>query len=90
MQRVAVGLGIDRDGRDPEPARGADHPTGDLSAIGDQDLAEQAHIRKTPKRVGSSAKPEIGALRLAEIANARVIRVSTGSMTPSSHSRALA
>ena len=52
MQRVAVGLGIDRDGRDPEPPRGADHPAGDFAAIGDQDLAEQAHIRKTPKRVG--------------------------------------
>src|SRR6516225_8297685 len=44
-----------------------------------------AHIRKTPKRVGAS-----GALRLAEIASARTIRVSAGSMMPSSHNRALA
>ena len=48
------------------------------------------HIRKTPKRVASPWKPENGALRLAEIANAKIIRVSTGSMTPSSHNRALA
>jgi hypothetical protein len=32
----------------------------------------------------------IGALRLAEIASASTRRVSAGSMTPSSHSRALA
>ena len=43
------------------------------------------HIRKTPNRVGS-----IGALRLAEIDKASTIRVSAGSMMPSSHSRALA
>ena len=51
MQRVGIGLGIDRDRRDPEPPRGADHPAGDLAAIGDQDLGEHTlHIRKTPKR----------------------------------------
>jgi hypothetical protein len=44
-----------------------------------------SYIRKTPKRVGS-----IGALRLAEIASASTIRVSAGSIMPSSHSRALA
>jgi hypothetical protein len=48
-------------------------------------LLNKVYIRNTPKRVGS-----IGALKPAEIANARVIRVSTGSMIPSSHSRALA
>ena len=85
MQRIPVCFGIDCHRRDPEPPRGANDPAGDFPTIGDQDLAEQAHIRKTPKRVGS-----VGALRLAEIANAKVIRVSAGSMTPSSHSRALA
>jgi len=48
-------------------------------------LLNKVHIRKTPKRVDS-----IGALRLAEIANANVSLVSTGSITPSSQSRALA
>ena len=92
MQRSAVGLGIDRDRGDAHPPRGADHAAGDLAAIGDQDFARTpAHIRKTPKRPGRSpSNRSIGALRLAEIANARAMRVSAGSMTPSSQSRALA
>src|SRR5271157_4703188 len=85
MHRAAVGLRVNRDRGYAEPPCSADHPTGDFSPIGDQDLAEQAHIRNTPKRVGS-----IGALRLAEIASAKVSLVSTGLITPSSHSRALA
>src|SRR5262249_8986408 len=90
MHSEPIRLRIDRHRRDREPARGADHPAGDLPAVGDQDLAKQAHIRNTPKRVASPRKPEVGALRLAEMASARVILVSTGSMTPSSHNRALA
>jgi len=85
MQCRAIGFRVDRDYGDPEPSGGADHPTGDFAAVGDQDLAEQAHIRKTPNRVA-----RIGALRLAEIASAKVTLVSTGSIIPSSHSRALA
>ena len=44
---------------------------------------EEAHIRNTPKRVSLA-----GALREADKASASTIRVSTGSITPSSHSRA--
>ena len=40
MERVAVGLGIDRDRLDPHPAGGLDDPAGDLAAIGDQNLLE--------------------------------------------------
>ena len=40
VQRVLVGLRIDRDGRDPHPARGLDDPARDLAAIGDQDFLE--------------------------------------------------
>ena len=43
------------------------------------------HIRKTPKCVSG-----IGALRAAARPSARTRRVSSGSMTPSSHSRAVA
>jgi len=43
------------------------------------------YIRNTPKRVSS-----IGALSAAEIPNPSTMRVSAGSITPSSHSRALA
>jgi hypothetical protein len=41
MQRVGVGVGIDRDGLDPHALAGADHPAGDLAAIGDQDFRER-------------------------------------------------
>src|SRR5271157_1645023 len=90
MHRAAVGLRVNRDRGDPEPPCGADHPTGDFSPIGDQDLAEQAHVRNTPKRVGSPENPETGAVRLAESANAKVSLVSTASIMPSSPRRALA
>ena len=40
MQRVAVGLGIDRDRLDPHAAGGLDDPAGDLAAIGDQNSFE--------------------------------------------------
>src|SRR5665213_919374 len=40
MQRIVIGLGIDRDRLDAESARRADDPAGDLAAIGDQDFAE--------------------------------------------------
>ena len=46
---------------------------------------ECVHIRNIPNRVFP-----IGALRLAEMASASRRRVSSGSMMPSSHSRALA
>jgi hypothetical protein len=41
MQRVAVGVGIDRHRGDAHAARRLDDPAGDLAAVGDQDLAEQ-------------------------------------------------
>ena len=47
--------------------------------------AHHHHIRNTPNVVLS-----LGRLREAEIASPSVRRVSAGSMTPSSHSRALA
>ena len=43
------------------------------------------YIRNTPKRVSS-----IGALSAAEIPSPNTMRVSAGSITPSSHNRALA
>ena len=86
MQRVGVGLGIDRDRADAQALGRAHHAASDLAAIGDEDFVEQfGHIRNTPNDVFS-----IGALRLAEIASASTRRVSAGSMMPSSQSRALA
>ena len=40
MQRVAVGLGIDRDRLDPHAAGSLDDPAGDLAAIRDQNSFE--------------------------------------------------
>src|SRR5690606_36787087 len=48
------------------------------------DRRSAAYMRNTPKRVVS-----IGALRLAEIARPSTSLVCAGSITPSSHSRAL-
>ena len=44
-----------------------------------------SHIRNTPNRVAA-----IGAFSAADNASPNTRRVSTGSMTPSSHSRAVA
>jgi hypothetical protein len=45
VQRVLVGVGIDRDGRDPHAAGGFDDPAGDFAAIGDQNTLEHAENR---------------------------------------------
>src|ERR1700733_4113259 len=86
VQREGVGLGEYRDACDAEPPRGALDPAGDLAAIGNQDFAEHAlwpHMRNTPKCVSG-----MGAVRLAAKPKPRHMRVSIGSMMPSSQSRA--
>ena len=73
---------------DAQTPRGLDHAAGDLAAVGNQDLREHgpaAHMRNTPNRVSS-----MGAFRAAEMPRPSTMRVSRGSMTPSSHSRAVA
>ena len=40
-QRVAVGLGVDRDAADPGVLAGPDHADRDLTAVGDQDLLQR-------------------------------------------------
>ena len=42
MQRVAIGVRIDRNRRDPHPPRRLDHPAGDLATVRDQYLREHA------------------------------------------------
>ena len=55
MQRLGIGIGIDRDGRDPHPPRRSDDPAGDLAAIGDQDFVEHLNVprldRSSPRLV---------------------------------------
>ena len=43
VQRVRVGVRVDRDGRDAELAAGADDADRDLAAVGDQDLRDTSH-----------------------------------------------
>ncbi len=94
MHGVTVGLGIDRDGAQPHGAGGADHAAGDLAAVGDQERAKTPvefravhlhHILNRPNFVGS-----IGAFADADNPRPSTSRVSAGSITPSSHSRAVA
>src|SRR5690606_9029023 len=40
VQRADVGVGMDGDGGNPQPARGADDPAGNLAAVCDQDFRE--------------------------------------------------
>ena len=60
VQRVGIGVGIDRDRRDAHLARGLDDAAGDFAAIGDQDLTEHAPhstpslvLRRNAKKVNS-------------------------------------
>jgi hypothetical protein len=50
MQRVLVGVGIDRDRRNAHALRGLDDTAGDLAAVGDQYLLEHARpgLRQNP------------------------------------------
>ncbi len=45
VQRVAVGLGVDRHRAHAELARRLDDAAGDLAAVGDQDLLEHAGMK---------------------------------------------
>ena len=81
MRGGGVGIGVDGDGADAEATAGAEHPASDLTAVGDQDSCDhEAHIRKTPK----FDVPLIGPLAMADKHIPSTVRVSRGSMTPSS------
>ncbi|CAM5226496.1 hypothetical protein SNARM312S_02144 [Streptomyces narbonensis] len=87
---VGVRVAVDGHRADAELPQGADDADGDLAPVGHEDGVEHAvhllralHIRKTP----NWGSPR-GALAQAVRARPRTCRVSRGSMTPSSHSRA--
>src|SRR3546814_27186 len=50
MQRLGVGVRIDRDGPDTHLARGADDAAGDFAAVGDEEGVD--HARSSPERGG--------------------------------------
>ena len=89
MERSRIVRSGDGDGLDPELAAGAEDAHGDLASIRDEQLADRAfergaHMRKIPNRVSG-----IGASSAAEMPSASTCRVSSGSMIPSSQSRAV-
>ena len=80
-----VRIGVDGDGADAEPPAGGEHPPGDLAPVGDQNRAmrfvwKRSFIRKTPK----FDVPLIGPLAMADKHIPSTVRVSRGSITPSS------
>src|SRR5204862_804988 len=46
MERVAVGLGVDRDRGDSELAQRPEDANGDLTTVGDEHLGERRHRRR--------------------------------------------
>ena len=82
VRGVGVGVGVDRDRAQAEIAAGREHPSGDLAAIGHQNSSDShaRHIRKTPK----FDVPLIGPLAMADKHIPNTVRVSRGSITPSS------
>ena len=87
VARTGVGVRVHGHGTDAQGTQGAHHAHGDLATIGDEHGGEHdgdSYIRKRPKP-GSGR----GCRDAAASASARTRRVSRGSITPSSHSRAV-
>src|SRR5450756_586328 len=93
MDRDAVGGRIDGDHAETEPARGAQDAQADLAAVGDQDLAERPHLHCSAHGRATENCMRWGARASAsrQIASTwlKMLRVSRGSITPSSSTRAL-
>ncbi len=87
VARRGVGVGVDRDGLDAEPACGADDATGDFAAIGNQ-----AEIETWSFLHPENAKAGFFDGRIQRRGEARpsTRRLSAGSSTPSSQRRAVA
>ncbi len=87
--RVGIRVGEDGDRADAETPQRPEHPARDLAAVGDENGGEGAnghvHIRKRPKPRSAS-----GTRLTTSSASPSIVRVSAGSITPSSQSRAVA
>ena len=65
MQRTPVGIGIDRDRRNPHPARRLDHAAGYFAPIGNQDLLEHLPPFRPPSAGRAKEKATRGMPRMA-------------------------
>ena len=86
--RVGITVREHGDGLYTQPSRSAFDAACDFPTVGNQETGEHvrlAHILNMPNRGGA-----MGALVAAASPKPSTIRVSTGSITPSSHNRALA
>ena len=87
MQRLGIRIGIDRDRADAHLPRRPNDPARNFAAIGDEERLDHGHhILNTPKDAFSGT----GALSVAAKASPSTSRVCAGSITPSSHRRAVA
>ena len=90
VPRAGIRVAVDGDRADAHRSKRADDAAGDLAAIGDQDalegscLGHRRHIRNSPK-AGSGS----GVAAQTSSASPRIVRVSAGSMMPSSQRRAV-
>src|SRR5207302_8124657 len=57
VQALAIGLGVDGDGRDPELFARTDHPQGDLPAVGDEDFLEHQGMRSIAPAAAAPGVP---------------------------------
>ncbi len=79
MGGVGVSLGIDRHGGDPHPARGAEHPACDLSAIGDKDGLQHGSQR-APARPTKTRPVIRNANPMTDPRNRKAMRASVPTM----------
>ena len=73
VERAAVGLGVDRDGRDSEVAAGADDPHGDLAAVRDEE-PRRAHSGIFPCFLGGMTSRLFARRSSARMRRGRVVR----------------
>ena len=87
---VGVGVAEDRDRADSHGPQGADDPHGDLAAVGDQDGVDtESYVMPLTSGTRRRRPARAAPVRTTESASPRTVLVSAGSMTPSSHSRAV-
>ena len=78
-RQARVGVGMDGDGLDAEATTGREDPARDLATVGDEEST--GHVRNTPNPL-----PPVQCVLLITLRQiASTVRVSRGSMTPSSY-----
>ena len=78
VRQSGVGVGVHGDGLDAEAAAGPEDAGRDLGPVGHENSLD--HVRNTPY----PSAPRIGAFSMTDRQMASTVRVSRGSMTPSS------